>query len=219
MVKFALFLMCFGALGFISSFSQAKSVDSDGDGVNDRYERLLKTDPNDSNSKPADLDGDGIPDSYDLDMDGDGVNNWQDPFPRNPLESADVDGDGVGDSQDSDSDGDGFSNAQERQAGTNPNNKYSFPDDEAPVLEMVLPPEVVSQSIIDLRGMALDFGMGMKKVQVVNAEGDVFAGHFSYTSHFKVKVKLDRGHNELQVAAYDEANNVSRQIVSVNYQP
>ena len=57
---------------------------------------MLKTNPNDPNSKPDDLDGDGIPDEYDLDMDGDGVNNWQDPFPRNAKESADVDGDGVG---------------------------------------------------------------------------------------------------------------------------
>jgi len=30
---------------------------------------------------------------------------------------------------------------------------------------------------------------------------------------------LNRGDNELQVAAFDKAGNVSRQFVSVNYQP
>lgn len=218
-MKFALFLVCFGSLGFISSFSQAKSVDSDNDGINDRYERLLKTDPNNSASKPADLDGDGIPDSYDLDMDGDGVNNWQDPFPRNAQESADVDGDGIGDSQDDDSDGDGFSNQQERLAGTNPNRKDSFPDEEPPLLELVVPPEQVTQSVIDVRGMAFDLGMGVKKIQVVNSEGDIFPAYFQYTTHFKAKVRLNRGENELQIAAYDKANNVSRKIVNVSYEP
>ena len=93
MGKFAFLLVFFGVLGFISSYSQAKNIDSDNDGVFDRYERMLKTDPNNPKSKPADLDKDGIPDEYDLDMDGDGVNNWQDPFPKNASESADVDGD------------------------------------------------------------------------------------------------------------------------------
>jgi len=218
-MKFALLLVCFGALGFISSFSQAKSVDTDGDGISDRYERLLKTDPNNPSSKPNDLDGDRIPDSYDLDMDGDGVNNWQDPFPKNAQESADVDGDGVGDSQDDDSDGDGFSNQQERLAGTNPNSKDSFPDEEPPLLELVLPVQQVSKAIIDIRGMAYDLGMGVKKIQVVNSEGDIFPAHFQYTTHFKAKVRLNRGDNELQVAAFDKANNISRQIINVTYAP
>lgn len=219
MVKFALLLVCFGTLGFISSFSQAQSLDTDGDGISDRFERLLKTDPKDKTSKPADLDGDGIPDSYDLDIDGDGVNNWQDPFPNNALESADVDGDGVGDKQDSDSDGDGFSNTQERQAGTNPNDKNAFPDEDAPILNVLPPEQVVSERLLDIRGMAFDLGMGMKKIQVVNGEGAVFVGHFQYASHFKVKVRLHSGENELQVAAFDQANNVSRQIVNVVYRP
>lgn len=219
MGKLALLLVCFGTLGLISSYSQAKDVDSDGDGIADRYERLLKTDPKDASSKPADLDGDGIPDGYDLDIDGDGVNNWQDPFPRNAQESADVDGDGVGDTQDDDSDGDGFSNAEELQAGTNPNNKNSFPDQSGPVLEVIEMPESVNQRIVNIRGMAFDMGMGVKKIQVVNADGDIFPGHFEYTTHFNVKVRLNRGENQLQVAAYDSANNVSRQFVTLNYNP
>lgn len=219
MGKFAFVLMCFGTLGLISSYSQANDIDSDGDGISDRFERLLKTNPKDANSKPSDLDGDSIPDGYDLDIDGDGVNNWQDPFPRDAQESADVDGDGVGDRQDDDSDGDGFSNAQELKAGTNPNNKNSFPDQTGPILDVIEMPESVRQRIVDIRGMAFDMGMGVKKIQVVNAEGDIFPGHFEYTTHFNVKVRLNRGENQLQVAAYDSANNVSRQFVTLSYNP
>jgi hypothetical protein len=219
MSKWALFLISFGILGLISSYSQAKDVDSDGDGIYDRYERLLKTDPKNPNSKPADLDGDGIPDDYDLDTDGDGVNNWQDPFPLNAQESADVDGDGVGDRLDSDSDGDGFSNSEEQAAGTNPFNIHSVPDKLAPALSVLDMPVTSIERIVLVRGMAFDDGMGIKKVQVVNAEGDIFLGFFEYTSHFNVKVRLNRGSNELQVAAFDKAGNVSRQFVSIEYQP
>jgi len=217
MSKLALFLILFGAFGLFSSFSQAQDRDSDGDGVFDRYERMLKTNPNDPKSKPKDLDGDGIPDEYDLDMDGDGVNNWQDPFPRNAQESADADGDGVGDSQDGDRDGDGFSNAEERLAKTNPFDKNSFPDKQGPVLELIELPETAEKRIIEIRGMAFDTGMGMNKIQVVNQDGDIFPGYFEYTTHFKIKVRLNRGQNELQVAAFDKADNVSRQFVTIDY--
>ncbi len=219
MSKWALFLISFGVLGLISSYSQAKDVDSDGDGIYDRYERLLKTDPKNPNSKPADLDGDGIPDEYDLDTDGDGVNNWQDPFPLNAQESADVDGDGVGDTLDDDSDGDGFSNSEEKSAGTNPFDAKSIPDKSGPALSVLDMPEKSAKRIVLIRGMAFDDGMGMKKIQVVNEEGDIFLGFFEYTSHFNVKVRLNRGDNELQVAAFDNAGNVSRQFVSIDYQP
>lgn len=218
MGKFAFLLIIFGVFGLISSYSQAKDLDSDGDGIFDRYERMLNTDPNDPKSAPADLDGDHIPDAYDLDMDGDGVNNWQDPFPRNAQESADVDGDGVGDSEDADSDGDGFTNAEEKIAGTNAFNKRSFPDKNGPILEISELPESSESRIMSIRGMALDLGMGMKKIQVVNEDGDIFPGHFEYTTHFKVKVKLNRGDNQLQVAAFDKANNVSRKFVSISYE-
>ncbi|MEH6345113.1 MAG: thrombospondin type 3 repeat-containing protein [Bermanella sp.] len=217
MGKLAFFLISFGMLGLISSYSQAKEIDSDADGISDRFERLLKTDPKNANSKPDDLDADGIPDGFDLDIDGDGVNNWQDPFPRNAQESADADKDGVGDSQDNDSDGDGFSNSDEKAAGTNAFNKNSFPDKVGPALHVVEMEEHSDERIVHIRGMAFDSGMGIKKVQVVNEDGDIFMGFFEYTTHFNVKVRLNRGDNELQVAAFDSANNVSRQFVNINY--
>lgn len=193
--------------------------DSDGDGVFDRYEIMSSTNPNDPKSAPADLDKDGIPDAYDLDIDGDGVNNWQDPFPKNPQEFADADGDGVGDTQDADSDGDGFTNKEEKAAGTNPYSKRSFPDEEGPVVDLADMPDVVNKRIIKIRGMALDTGMGVDKVQVVNEEGDIFKGHFLYTTHFAVKVRLNKGLNQLQLAVTDKANNLSRRLVEVEYKP
>lgn len=217
MGKFALFLISFGLFGLITSYSQAQDVDTDGDGIVDRYERMLNTDPNDASSKPNDLDQDNIPDEYDLDMDGDGVNNWQDPFPRNAMESADADGDGVGDVQDTDSDGDGFSNAEEEAAGTNAYNAKSFPDKEAPIVELSKLPQSSDSRLIEIRGMALDLGMGMDKIQVVNESGDIFPGYFEYTTHFKVRVRLNRGENTLQLAAIDKANNKTEQTISIIY--
>lgn len=197
----------------------AADQDSDGDGVFDRYEKMLATNPHDPKSKPSDLDKDGIPDEYDLDIDGDGVNNWQDPFPKNPQEFADVDGDGVGDTKDSDSDGDGYTNKEEKAAGTNPYSKRSFPDSQGPVVDLIELPEVVEERIISIRGMALDTGMGVDKVQVINEDGDIFKGHFLYTTHFAVKVRLNKGMNQLQLAVTDKANNLSRKIVEVEYKP
>ena len=203
------------------SFAAKKKadLDSDGDGIFDRYEQMLGTNANDPKSKPSDLDKDGIPDDYDLDIDGDGVSNWQDPFPKDPQEFADVDGDGVGDTKDKDSDGDGYSNAEEKEAGTNPYSKKSFPDQNGPVVDLIDMPEVVESRILQIRGMALDTGMGVDKVQVINEDGDIFKGHFLYTTHFSVKVRLNKGLNQLQLAVTDKSNNLTRQLVEVEYKP
>jgi hypothetical protein len=42
----------------------------------------------------------------------------------------------------------------------------------------------VIKKIIFIRGIASDSDMGMKKIHVVNEDGDVFLGHFEYTTHF-----------------------------------
>jgi len=52
------------------------------------------------NITAPDLDCDEIIDSIDPDMDGDGVSNIYDAFPRNAFESVDSDGDGIGDNTD-----------------------------------------------------------------------------------------------------------------------
>ena len=208
----------FSLLLFLNS-AAAATQDSDGDGVFDHYEVMAGTNPNDPSSAPKDMDKDGIPDAHDLDIDGDGVNNWQDPFPTNPQEFADADGDGVGDTQDLDSDGDGFSNVLERQAGTNPYDKRSFPDTDKPIVELAELPEEVNDRYIKISGMALDSGMGIDKVRVINDEGEVFVGYFTYATHFAVDVKLDRGLNQLQLAVSDKAKNIYRELIELDYEP
>ncbi len=54
-----------------------------------------------------DMDRDGIADTSDTDIDGDGVENNNDHFPRNANETTDSDGDGVGNNSDQDDDNDG----------------------------------------------------------------------------------------------------------------
>ena len=62
--------------------------------------------PNDLASTPIDFDQDGRPDVFDVDNDGDGVDDEVDAFPRDQNEQLDTDADGRGDNEDSDDDGD-----------------------------------------------------------------------------------------------------------------
>jgi len=66
-----------------------------------------------------DLDCDGIIDVIDTDIDGDGVDNTHDAFPRNASESIDTDGDGIGNNADADDDNDGYYDTIEIEAGSN----------------------------------------------------------------------------------------------------
>jgi hypothetical protein len=75
---------------------QSAVVDTDHDGVRDSADNC----PSVANADQADLDGDGQGDACDSDIDGDGVANSADAFPRDPSESQDSDGDGVGDHAD-----------------------------------------------------------------------------------------------------------------------
>jgi hypothetical protein len=67
-----------------------------------------------------DFDDDGIIDAQDKDMDGDGVHNQYDAFPKNPREYLDSDYDGTGNNHDSDDDNDGIPDSIELENGTNP---------------------------------------------------------------------------------------------------
>lgn len=100
--------------------------DTDGDGLADPTDNC----PSVANYDQTDLDSDGLGDACDLDIDGDGVPNGQDAFPRNPAESADTDADGVGDNADNcrtvanagqtDTDGDGIGDACDSPADSTP---------------------------------------------------------------------------------------------------
>ena len=119
--------------------------DGDEDGVTNDRDNCQDV----ANADQADLDQDGKGDVCDADIDGDGVANEDDDFPKDatetqdsdqdgvgdvrdafdddPNEFEDTDGDGVGDVADPDDDGDGFSDAQELADGTNPKSRFSCP--------------------------------------------------------------------------------------------
>ena len=59
-----------------------------------------------------DSDGDGIDNRYEVDADNDGILDSQDQFPFDPNESLDSDGDGIGDNEDQDDNNDGFSDEE-----------------------------------------------------------------------------------------------------------
>ncbi len=77
--------------------------DYDNDGIPNDVDNC----PNTSNSDQANLDNDSLGDVCDPDIDGDGIDNDQDVFPRDSSESSDNDNDGIGDNADSDDDNDG----------------------------------------------------------------------------------------------------------------
>src|SRR4051812_41193895 len=89
------------------------TLDSDGDGLDNRMELRLRTAPT-----SADSDGNGIADGNE-DTDLDGLRNRVEIQAASDPAQADSNGDGVGDAQD-DPDGDGATNLAEQQAGTDP---------------------------------------------------------------------------------------------------
>jgi hypothetical protein len=98
--------------------------DDDNDGILDDHDDFPK-DPNES----VDTDGDGIGDNADVDDDNDGVLDVFDDLPKDPYEWIDTDLDGLGDNRDPDDDNDGYSDVIEEQAGSDPKDPLSVPDD------------------------------------------------------------------------------------------
>ena len=121
--------------GFNPLDSTDATVDSDGDGVMDIIELQNDTnisnpdtdgdgylDGNDTNATNPNIpvidgnlddDNDNIVNGIDTDIDGDGVENSLDAFPRNANESMDTDSDGIGNKADTDDDGDGVADTQD----------------------------------------------------------------------------------------------------------
>ncbi|MBN1945975.1 MAG: thrombospondin type 3 repeat-containing protein [Bradymonadales bacterium] len=87
----------------------ASDPDRDGDGVDNRWEWRVGTDPDD----PLDF-----PDE--TDSDDDGLPDYRDPFPLDPTRSQDLDGDGLDDDEDPDDDNDEISDEQEILDDTDP---------------------------------------------------------------------------------------------------
>ena len=74
-------------------------IDNDGDGL--------------GNEVDEDDDNDGTLDIFDLDVDGDFLNNWHDHFPEDSTEVSDLDFDGIGDNADTDDNNDGVVDTDE----------------------------------------------------------------------------------------------------------
>lgn len=121
-----------GVVDELDSDDSTTNNDSDNDGYSNIQEKKAGTNPLDpqSHPMPKDTDKDGKLDKDEKGKDSDHDNK------SNVVESAklDHDNDGVVDELDSDdanpandSDGDGFSNIDEKNAGTNPLDKTSFP--------------------------------------------------------------------------------------------
>lgn len=107
--------------------TQWKDIDGDGYGDNPAGNNpdIFPYDP----TEWADTDGDGIGDNKDTDNDNDGVDDSEDAFPYDPEEWADTDGDGIGDNSDWDNDNDGWPNEAELEAGSDPYDPSSVPED------------------------------------------------------------------------------------------
>ncbi|PCI24490.1 hypothetical protein COB57_04805 [Candidatus Peregrinibacteria bacterium] len=80
--------------------------DESGDSVDNNKKYFILT-------VESDFDKDGVPDSLDTDIDGDGVVNEYDVFPRNKSEWYDTDSDGIGNNADTDDDNDGVSDVKD----------------------------------------------------------------------------------------------------------
>ena len=194
-------------------------LDRDGDGISNEHETQLGFDPNDATNTPADLDGDAIPDAIDTDIDGDGYLNEVDVFPRDNTEWADLDLDGIGDNIDVDRDGDGFSNDAEVAAGTDPDDRLSYPDVVAPVIILDTIPSEVQLAQVTISGQVTDDKNDIQKVWInhVNLQNAEFVITLDQTGHFSEVIPLEVDINTFKVNALDGSGNASHIDLSVTY--
>ena len=76
----------------------------------------------------ADLIQAGCAEAVEGDTDGDGTPDAEDAFPNDPNEDTDTDGDGTGNNADNDDDGDGYTDEAETEAGSDPLDSNSTPE-------------------------------------------------------------------------------------------
>jgi hypothetical protein len=114
----------------------------------------------------------------------------------------------MGDNSDKDRDGDGYNNRYEIIEKTNSSDFFSFPDHIKPVIE-----KVSWHNETSLVGMAFDDGMGVDKVWLEDATGQIWLGYFLYASHFKVKIE-GQVQGDLALVLLDKSGNKSIQPIS-----
>ncbi len=111
--------------------------DDDNDTLPDEWEEKYGLDPLDPKDANKDYDGDGVSnrEEYKLgtnprnsDSDEDGISDKEDEYPLNPKESKDTDKDKIGDEEDSDDDNDGLYDFEEKRLGTDPKNRDTDKD-------------------------------------------------------------------------------------------
>jgi len=167
------------------------------------------------------LDQDYIPDSLDDDIDGDGVLNIEDAFPRDPTESTDLDQDGIGDNSDSDIDGDLFSNDEEADANTDPYDASDYPDRVAPSLTVNNgSPVTIEAFTLLVTGSVSDAVQPHSGVRLIRVSNNrypdlAFAGLID-GEQYRVEVPLAIEVNNLTISAVDLTGNTAVQHLTVD---
>ncbi|MGD9223286.1 MAG: PKD domain-containing protein [Desulfobacteraceae bacterium] len=145
------------------------------------------------------------PDLADGDIDGDGVPDEHDRFPRDPNESYDVDGDGIGDNSDTDIDGDGIANGDD----VYPNDPRDLSPPQLTVLEPADGADIDTDHVIVRGTIAAPDGTGVIVNGLVADRGDD-------GREFIARVPLGQGSNELQITATTLSRKHVSQTLTVN---